>query len=290
MNCFSSIDKAIRLSKQIILVGVICIVFQAIEVYAQESSYRILITNDDGIDSEGIAALVHEFENYADIVVSAPAENMSCSSHATTISPEPLRVTPYYKDGKLFGYAIKGTPADAVRFGIFKLGKNRAIDLVISGINKGANVGHVAHLSGTVGAAMEALYHGIPALAVSQSSFERNDFSIAAQYTFKIVKQLRQHGIPPGVLLSINVPAGKIKGVVAAKMGDSFIQFSGYEEKQKNAETLSYKLVYHTQQVLKAGTDTKAFQNNFITITPLRFDWTDYQFLNILSNWSLDIE
>jgi len=260
--------------------------FQVPDVLAKESSYRILITNDDGIDSEGIEALVREFEKIAEVVVVAPIKNMSGSSQSTTIRKGIMQITPYLKDDKLFGYGVDGTPADAARFGILELGKKNNFDLVISGINKGPNVGSISHLSGTVGAAMEALSYGIPAIAVSQS--HEADYKTSARYTAKIVAQLRKHGIPPGVLFSINVPSEKIKGAVSARMGSPMLKFTEFKKVTNTSkDVLSYRPIVARIQVEEEGTDTSFFQDNYITITPLKFDWTDYKVLSDLSNWTL---
>ena len=260
--------------------------FQVPDILAKESSYRILITNDDGIDSEGIEALVREFKRSTDVVVAAPVKNMSGSSHSTTIKKGITQVTPYFKNGKLFGYGVDGTPADATRFGILELGKKNKFDLVISGINKGPNVGSVSHISGTVGAAMEALSYGIPAIAVSQS--HEADYKASARYTAKIVAQLRKHGIPPGVLLSINVPSGKIKGAVSARMGSPMLKFTEFKKVTNTSkDVLRYRPIVTRIQVEEEETDTSFFQDNYITITPLKFDWTDYKALSDLSKWTL---
>ena len=133
-------------------------------------SYRILISNDDGINSPLIHALRDGLATLDDveIVVSAPDANKSGSSQSTDGGAR--TVERVFANGEFFGYAVDGRPADAVRFGLLHLGKDEPFDLVVSGINQGANVGDVSHLSGTVGAAMEAIYQGIPAIAVSQDT------------------------------------------------------------------------------------------------------------------------
>ena len=261
---------------------------QATALGAKDATFRILITNDDGIDSEGIEALVRELKSAADIIVVAPRDNKSGSSHSTTISRGFTKVTPYVKKGVLFGYAVDGTPADAVRFGILEVGKGKRIDLVISGINRGPNVGSVAHFSGTIGAAMEAVFHNLPAIAVSQA--HGVDFSVSARHTAHLVSQIRKRGIPRGVVLSINIPSGKIKGAAVAPMGGSMIQFKGYEKVRTTEDVLNYRSIINIVQLEEKDTDTSAFQNNFITITPLKFDWTDYEVLADIKGWELTLD
>ncbi len=197
-----------------------------------------------------------------------------------------LHVTPHHKDGVLFGYSVDATPADAVRFGLLEFGKTQKIDLVVSGINHGSNVGLISHYSGTVGAAMEALVHGVPAIAVSQSR-RRRDYTTAAHVTAKLVQQIRQRGAPAGAVLSINVPAGAIQGVVAAPMGGAYFTIEGFTPHRGDEKAPSYKPTWRRLRVEEEGTDTRGYQDKFITITPLRFDWTDYKTLQELRQWDL---
>lgn len=235
----------------------------------QKEPYRILVTNDDGIEAPGIQALSKELRKVGEVIVVAPSRNRSGSSMSVS-SGVKFQAEKHEKDGKLFGYGVNGTPADAVFFGILEIAKGKKIDLVVSGINRGHNVGKRAHFSGTVGAAMTALLWGIPAVAVSLDS-KANDYTFAAQYTARFVSQLKRRGFPKNVILSINIPAAtqdEIKGVVPARMGRSFISLSeGFE----------------------SDTDSHAYQQRMITITPLRFDWTDYEVLDKLRTWNLTV-
>lgn len=257
----------------------------------QDPSYRILVVNDDGVRSPGIQTLAEELREIADeVIVVAPAENRSGSSHATSRS-EPLQVEEYRENGVLLGYGVSGFPADAVRFGLLETAKGREIDLVVSGINRGANVGNVAHLSGTVGAAMEALYLGVPAIAVSAASGVR-DFRFAAQFTARFVSELRRRGVPDDVVLSINIPAAtaeEIRGVVGARMGGAYLQTAGFDP-QSGARPLTYMARTARVTEFEPGTDSYAYYDRLITITPLRFDWTDEAMLDELSTWGLTVQ
>ena len=123
-----------------------------------------------------------------EVVVSAPDVNQSGSSQSSIGS---ITVDNFEQDGRFFGYAVHGRPADAVRFGIKELGKDQPFDIVVSGINRGANVGNVSHLSGTVGAAMEGLYHGLPAIAVSEDPNSENT-AITAKFTCRSSRSISQ--------------------------------------------------------------------------------------------------
>ena len=249
--------------------------------------WRILLTNDDGIDSP----LLHELHNALDslpdteVVVSAPAENQSGSSHASGTNP--LVVERFHRNGAFFGHAVQGLPADAVRFGLAELSDEQPFDLVVSGINRGANVGMVSHLSGTVGAAMEGIYQGIPALAVSQET-EGVDTARTARFTAGIVQRYQQRGAPEGVLLSINVPAGELRGVAIRPMGESYLG-SEYTLVREDGTQRTYERNRFRVTAADESSDTWAYQQGYVTITPLRFDWTAKDYLEDLQSWDLTL-
>ncbi|MEX0618021.1 MAG: 5'/3'-nucleotidase SurE [Pseudohongiellaceae bacterium] len=252
---------------------------------AQE--YRILITNDDGVDSPLLAELKLQLEALPDteVVVSAPDANQSGSSHAS-IGAE-FEVTRVMRDGEFFGYSVSGRPADAVRYALLTLGSEEPFDLVVSGINLGANVGDVSHLSGTVGAAMEAQYHGIPSIAVSQATSEVNTRE-SARFAARVVEKLRRDGPLPGVVLSINIPGGVLKGVRVRPVGDSYLQTEGYEELSVQGDRMAVRRIRTIATSEDRVTDTYAYQNGYITITPLKFDWTAYELIPEVESWDLE--
>ena len=255
---------------------------------AQQSRPHILVTNDDGIDSEGIAAIVTELSTFADVVVVAPGENNSGGSHSTIIRTIRAEVKPFYRDGELFGYGINATPADAAKFGILHLGADRPFDLLVSGINAGANTGEISHMSGTVGAGMEALYHGIPAVATSQGG--QQDYALTARITARIVRQVLAEGLPPGVMLSINVPGGELAGIRAARMGGSYFGVGSFEELAASTDSVSYRSVLRSARRGGDDTDTAYYLDGYVTVTPLRFDWTDAATLEVLQGWDLRLD
>ena len=274
----------IKIYRQLILLSTIYIC--SVPLSAQ--TYRVLVANDDGIESSLLAALQRELAALPDVevVVSAPNENKSGSSQAT--DGNPLVVERYFRDGDLFGYAVHGTPANAVRFGLLVLGQERPFDLVVSGINRGANVGDVSHLSGTIGAAMQALYLGVPAIAISQEVRDVNT-ETSARFAAQVVARYQQHGAPEGVLVSINIPGGEPKGVVVRPMGDSYLQTGSYVLIEQSGNQLTYERERIRVPSTDASTDTFAYQQGYITLTPLKFDWTDHEFISEVENWNLQL-
>lgn len=265
---------------------VLCCFLVSVPVLAQD--YRILLSNDDGIGSPLLHALHDALAALPDteVVVSAPNENKSGSSQASDGSP--LVVERYMRDGEFFGYSVHGRPADAVRFGIVEFGSENPFDLVVSGINRGANVGDVSHLSGTVGAAMEGVYRGIPAIAISEDT-AGVDTAASAQFAANLVRRYQQQGAPEGIVISINIPRGELQGVVVRPMGDSYLQTADYEIAEQDGDSTVYERVRLIAQSEDPSTDTYAYQQGYITITPLLFDWTAHDFIDDVESWNLQL-
>jgi len=255
---------------------------------ASAQFYRVLLSNDDGIESPRLHALHAALSQLqgVEVVVSAPDVNQSGSSQSSIGS---ITVDNFEQDGRFFGYAVHGRPADAVRFGIKELGKDQPFDIVVSGINRGANVGNVSHLSGTVGAAMEGLYHGLPAIAVSEDPNSENT-AITAKFTADLVDRYRRLGAPNGTMISINVPAGELKGVAVRPMGDSYLSTARYAPTIRDAMTTDYESVRIIVDSQDSTTDTYAYQQGYISVTPLKFDWTDLEMLDEVESWNLQID
>jgi 5'-nucleotidase len=264
------------------------IVLTCFSAVASAQSYRVLLSNDDGIESPRLHALhaaLSQLEG-VEIVVSAPNVNQSGSSQSSIGS---ITVDNFELNGRFFGYAVHGRPADAVRFGIKELGKDQPFDIVVSGINRGANVGNVSHLSGTVGAAMEGLYHGLPAIAVSEDPNSENT-AITGKFAADLVDRYRKLGAPSGTMISINVPAGPLKGVAVRPMGDSYLGTARYDPTVRDSMTTDYESVRIIVDSEDSTTDTYAYQQGYISVTPLKFDWTDFEMLDEVASWNLQID
>src|SRR5580700_4475470 len=166
-----------------------------------ESSPKILITNDDGIHAAGLRALVNAFKDWAIVTVVAPLQERSAAAQSLT-----LRQPIYCDEIAEREYAVEGTPADAMILAFHSLLKEKP-DIVISGINRGGNVGENIYYSGTVGAAMEGAINGVPSVAVSVAYKGREfDFAPAGEFTRILVPLILSEGLPPGVLLNVNIP------------------------------------------------------------------------------------
>ena len=270
--------------KLTVLATLIITVSFCYDVFSQD--YRILVTNDDGIESPLLHNLVANLASLSrvEIVVAAPDQNQSGSSQSSVGGP--LIVEKVSLKGATEAYSISGRPADAVRFAVVQLQTPNKFDLVISGVNRGANVGNVSHLSGTVGAAMEGVYHGLPAIAVSQE-VTGVEADTSARFILQLVERYRSFGAPRGVVMAVNIPRGELKGVAVRSMGDSYLKTESYSP-EGDSEGGSYFEPKRTiVQSTNDSTDTYAYQNGFITITPLDFDWTAYSMIEDIETWDL---
>ena len=219
-----------------------------------------------------------------EVVVAAPDQNQSGSSQSSIGGP--LVVEKVSLNGAAEAYSISGRPADAVRFAVVQLQHQNKFDLVVSGINRGANVGNVSHLSGTVGAAMEGVYHGLPAIAVSQE-VAGVDADTSARFILQLVERYRSFGAPKGVVMAVNIPSGDLKGIAVRSMGDSYLKTESYSP-NGDSEGGSYFEPERTRvQSTNDSTDTYAYQHGFITVTPLDFDWTAYSMIEDIETWDL---
>ncbi len=251
---------------------------------------KILLTNDDGINSLGIAALADALADFADIFIVAPLSEMSAMGHAITIS-DPLKVSEIIKDGSHFGWAIGGTPADCVKLAI-----NSSLvpkpDLVISGINQGANVGVDIIYSGTVSAAYEGTILTIPSMAISLDSFSQKDFAAAGDVARIITKKILKEGLPKGTLLNVNVPAGEFdsfKGFCISKQGSG--TYSEKFDRREDPRKRVYYWLSGTRQYEDTDPtlDENAVREGFVTITPLHYELTNKAFLAPLKSWNLKL-
>jgi 5'/3'-nucleotidase len=231
---------------------------------------RILITNDDGIFSQGIRLLATALSSLAEIVVVAPDREQSATGHALTLS-RPLRMQKVEENW----YAVDGTPTDCVNLGVLSLLKDRPPDLVCSGINFGLNLGDDVTYSGTVSATFEGTLLGIPSVAFSQEVGEGFSFAVAAEFARTLVEFLLGEELPPDLLLNVNVPAGDVKGVSFTKLGRRVYKQSVIEKLDPRGRKY-YWIAGTPQWKRAAGTDFEAVSTGRISVTPLHLDLTYY--------------
>jgi 5'-nucleotidase len=259
---------------------------------------RVLLTNDDGIEAEGLLALRRALAGLEDIRVAviAPDGNRSATARSITFR-RPLWVTEVeFEDGSI-GHACDGTPVDCVRLASLGLVEDFEPDLIVSGINHGANLGDDITYSGTVAAALEGVVLGIPGIAVSQQSTRREmdfrlgksfDFAAAAAFTARVVDRLDDVPLPEGTLLNVNVPTGEVKGVEVTRLGKRVYR----DQLDLIEEDTGRKLyrIYGDSPVHddEPGTDLAAVSAGRIAVTPLHFDLTAEHGLDELRSFDLE--
>lgn len=236
---------------------------------------KILVTNDDGVHSEGIVELAKALEAVGDVVVVAPAHEMSAASHSLTLT-RPLRIDRI--DDRHF--SVDGTPTDCVTLAMNHLLKDDPPHLVVSGINKGGNLGEDVSYSGTVAGALEAAMYGLPGIAVSLVTRRKFDFQHAAPFAAEIARRVLDDGLPPGTLLNVNVPPGPIRGAVVTRQGTKVLRptiIEGIDPRERKYYWIGEeKFSFEVDQ----GTDYAALREGLVSITPLRNDLTDYRTLD----------
>lgn len=250
---------------------------------------HILLTNDDGIKSEGLTTLLVALETWADVTVSAPADNQSGVSQSIKAMSGKVVVKESQRPNSGMNYGVFGTPADAVIFGMRHANPDHPFDLVISGINRGQNAGIFVGNSGTVGAAKQAVTLGLPAIAVSQQ-FSRNgiyDFKVAAAFASEFAAEMWQKRSSAPRLININVPT-KVSGALITKVGGVPFQFDGYERVEETQKGTVYRAQMSLADSGVAGADdldSVALSKGFITITVLQTDATDAKGNKALKPW-----
>lgn len=250
---------------------------------------KILVTNDDGIDSAGIAALAEALKEIAEVIVVAPSEEQSAVGHGITMK-YPLRLFKYHKNGNFFGYAVEGTPADCVKMGIRNI-IGESPDLVISGINHGSNTAINIIYSGTVSAAREAAIMDVPAIAISVTSHDAKDFRYAGKVAKYLAQEITKFDLPRGTLINVNVPnlpEDEIAGILVTKQSKA--KWDDIYEKRtdpfgKDYYWLTGKLVEIENE---NHTDQSAIRNKYVSVTPIHFDLTDYDTFEKMKSWGIE--
>ena len=255
---------------------------------------HIIVTNDDGIDSPGLLALKQALTTVGHVSVIAPDHNWSAAGHSKTMH-KPLRINKVHLADGDHAYSTDGAPSDCVAIAILGFLQQK-VDLVVSGINKGSNMGDDITYSGTVAAAMEGITWGVPALAVSLDGYvpeepELNNFALAGQAAARIAARMLRDGWPSDTLLNLNVPnteETEVKGLEVTRLGKR-----GYRD-ELIVRTDPFGRHYYwigggkPTMVNELGTDIRALADGKISVTPIHLDLTNHMLLSNLKDWQLE--
>jgi 5'-nucleotidase len=246
---------------------------------------RILISNDDGYKADGIIQLAKSLSEIAEVIVVAPSKNKSAASSSLTIG-KPLKPIQIEKNV----YAIDATPSDCVHLALCGFIKE-SIDLVVTGINFGANLGDDVIYSGTVAGAIEGRFLGLPSIAMSLASWECKHFDTAGEIAKLLVAQINKAPLANNTIINVNVPdipMTEIKGIKSTRLGNR-------HKSEPSIQDLKNPSLYWIGENGKEadngeGTDFHAVSNNFVSVTPLQIDLTKYPELKQVSEWLEDID
>jgi 5'-nucleotidase len=250
----------------------------------------ILVCNDDGIDAPGIQALAAALDGLGDLFVAAPTTEQSAVGHAITMRM-PVRAHPWQfsvPSGPVPAYAVGGTPADCVKLASDKLVPRRPA-LVVSGINQGPNTAVNVLYSGTVSAATEAAILGIDAIAFSLCTWQGGDFEMAGRVARIITERALEHGLPPGVLLNVNIPNRpfeELAGFTVTRQARSRWE----EEFAERVDPFDRPYYWLTGRFVNLdegeNTDLEAIDGGYVSITPLHHDLTAHEHLKTVAKWN----
>ena len=246
---------------------------------------RILISNDDGYEAKGIKQLANSLSEIAEVIVVAPNKNKSAASSSLTLG-KPLK--PIQIDKNI--YAIDATPSDCVHLALCGFIKE-SIDLVVTGINFGANLGDDVIYSGTVAGAIEGRFLGLPSIAISLASFECEHFETAGAIAKSLVTQIDKAPLSYNTIINVNVPditLNEIKGIKSTRLGNRHKSEPSIQDKQ---DPSLYWIGENGKEADNGeGTDFHAISNNFVSVTPLQIDLTKYSEVKQVSDWLQDLD
>ena len=249
---------------------------------------RILLTNDDGVDSAGLFALKRVLSQKHDVTVIAPDRNWSISGHSR-IMDKPLRVRDFtLLDGSV-AHTTDGTPADCVALAALGFLPERP-ELVISGINHGGNMGDDITYSGTVAAAMEGVICGFPSIAVSMSPEPQWPVDVGAEFIERLVEQVVERGLANDILLNVNVPNvahEEILGVKITRLGKRTYNDELISRVDPRGNAYYWLGGKHVEDQLDEGTDVAAVREGYVSVTPIHLDLTDHKLIDRLKEWDL---
>lgn len=253
---------------------------------------QIVVTNDDGYMAPGIQELARKMTSLGEVVVVAPLEEKSAIGHGITIW-EPIKIKEVKIPGIANAWAVDGTPADCVKLALKEFAC-QGCSLVISGINNGPNFGTDVLYSGTVSAAIEGAILGIPSIAVSLSSYESDDYSLAAEIALLLADKVYKNKmmLPPDTLLNVNVPAiirSKLKGLRVTRLGSREYE-NLFDKRTDPRGNTYYWLAGEVRPNIQEDPDIDivAVEQNYVSITPIHFDLTNYRIINEIKKMGIE--
>jgi len=249
---------------------------------------NILLTNDDGIHARGLWSLFSHLAGRHHVDVIAPDRERSAIGHAITLH-QPLRATRISLNGDCTGYAVNGTPADCIKLGIAEI-LPADPDVVVAGINPGANVGANLNYSGTVAAAKEAALRGIIGIAVSIEGPDVNNYDDGARFVAELCETVHAKGLPFGTFLNVNIPNCPFREIAGVQISRQSVDvLSEYVEKRRDPRDRPYYWQGRDMQTFKADPqiDGAVLNRRCISITPVKCDMTDYHALEDMESWEL---
>ncbi len=244
---------------------------------------RILICNDDGINGRGLAPLISAMRGLGEVTVVVPDQERSADSHSLTLH-KPIRI---YRAGPGL-FALNGSPADCARLGILEIMKER-VNLVVSGINRGYNLGEDVVYSGTVAAAREATLLEVPAIAFSQDP-DSLAYAASEAISRRLAREILRRGLPAGVCLNVNFPkprGGRIGRPLAARLGQRIYSKDVTKRSDPRGGHYYWLAGQRVSSVRSTGTDVAAIASGHASVTPLHIDSTDFSMLDTLRSWEL---
>jgi 5'-nucleotidase len=256
---------------------------------AAERRPRILLANDDGITAPGLSAAYLELAKLGEVTVAAPAENQSGVGHGLTfIEPIMMRtIDPLVKVDGAQGpwYRISARPATCVRLALSALLPEKP-DLVVSGINRGDNAGLTIYVSGTLGAAREAAFDGIPSIATSLVESPKMDYAPGAAVLGRLAAETLKRGLPKGIFLSVNFPALEIRGIKVVRHSLN-AGVTSFERRENPEHQIYFWNIWDPPADLDPETDAGALREGYVAVTPLRVDANDADARKVLGGWGL---
>ena len=258
---------------------------------AENRKLNIMVVNDDGITSRGLRALVEALGTVANIYVSAPDGQKSGASQSITIT-EPIRVYDFDYPGAEAAFAVGGTPTDCTKVGLqFYREQGIEMDMVYSGINIGSNFGKDTLYSGTIGAAMEAALSNVRAVAVSVDSHSATHFEAACDVALQVIDK-SMNELTPDIMLNINapdIPPEEVKGIRYTALGNRFYIDSFIPVESEEGDSYMLDGAPLDLHDIEEKYDVTATWDNYVSITPMHFDYTAHDYINKVASWGLDL-